>query len=234
MLFLTLSLLCILAATFFYGAFAGNMGGFLVNLYEAGCAIVPWLAVLLLARRRDIRRKVRLMEGTRWIWMAIFVAYIVVVFSVTGAGTLEDAVGNGLNVSGGAINLLPFSQGISAVGYVLNVALCVPLGFLLPLLWERLDGPVWALAGGLFFSLLIELSQLLNFRATDVDDLVMNTLGAFLGWGLFRLFARAAHWKRETVLQWPLGPVSTVAVLFLGRFLFCYESVLARFAYLGV
>lgn len=230
MLFLTLSLLCMLAATFFYGAFAGNMGGFLTSLYEAGCAIVPWLAVLLLARRRDIRREIRLMEGTRWIWMALFVVYLSAVFSVTGAGTLEDALGNGLSVSGGEVNLLPFSQGISVIGYVLNVVLCAPLGFLLPLLWERLDSPVWALAGGLSFSLLIELSQLLNFRATDVDDLVMNTLGAFLGWGLFRLFAWAAHWKRETVLQWPLGPVSTVAVLFLGRFLFYYESVSVCFA----
>lgn len=37
------------------------------------------------------------------------------------------------------------------------------------------------------FSLIIELSQLFNGRITDLDDLLMNTLGAFLGWVIFRL-----------------------------------------------
>ena len=39
-------------------------------------------------------------------------------------------------------------------------------------------------------SLTIEICQLFCFRATDVDDLIMNTLGAFLGylcWKLLKL-----------------------------------------------
>ncbi|UDN56410.1 VanZ family protein [Clostridioides sp. ES-S-0171-01] len=34
---------------------------------------------------------------------------------------------------------------------------------------------------GLSFSLAIEFCQLFNFRATYIDDLMMNTLGAVLG-----------------------------------------------------
>lgn len=43
---------------------------------------------------------------------------------------------------------------------------------------------------GFFMSLTIEICQLFCFRATDVDDLIMNTLGAFLGylcWKLLKL-----------------------------------------------
>ena len=32
-----------------------------------------------------------------------------------------------------------------------------------------------------------ELSQLFNRRITDIDDLLMNTLGALIGWVIFRL-----------------------------------------------
>ncbi len=47
---------------------------------------------------------------------------------------------------------------------------------------------LWKTAlSGITFSLIIELSQLFNGRITDIDDLLMNTLGALIGWVIFRL-----------------------------------------------
>ena len=43
---------------------------------------------------------------------------------------------------------------------------------------------------GFLMSLGIELAQLLNYRISDVDDLIMNTLGAFLGYELLMLLSR--------------------------------------------
>ncbi len=40
---------------------------------------------------------------------------------------------------------------------------------------------------GFTLSLIIELSQLFNRRITDIDDLMMNTLGALIGWAIFRM-----------------------------------------------
>ena len=41
------------------------------------------------------------------------------------------------------------------------------------------------------------LSQLLNNRATDVDDLIMNTLGALAGFALFKAGAACATARRR-------------------------------------
>ncbi len=63
-----------------------------------------------------------------------------------------------------------------------NVIMFIPVGFIWPLCFKKLD-TVWktVLAGGTF-TLLIELSQLLFYeRCSDIDDFMYNTIGAFLG-----------------------------------------------------
>ena len=46
-------------------------------------------------------------------------------------------------------------------------------------------------------SLAMEVLQLFTFRATDVDDLIMNTLGTLLGYFIGALIVRRAD-KKET------------------------------------
>jgi glycopeptide antibiotics resistance protein len=79
---------------------------------------------------------------------------------------------------------------------VMNVVLFIPLGFALAR-WARWK--TWSVVvGGFLVSLAIELSQLTGFwhlypcayRQFDVNDLMTNTLGAFLGVVLARLFSR--------------------------------------------
>ncbi|MEE1328968.1 MAG: VanZ family protein [Oscillospiraceae bacterium] len=68
---------------------------------------------------------------------------------------------------------------------LLNVAMFVPLGFLLPLLWKLCRKWYVAIPSGFGFSLAIELIQLLTRRGVcDVDDLFCNTLGAVIGYFL--------------------------------------------------
>lgn len=87
------------------------------------------------------------------------------------------------------------------------------------------------LSSGLALSLVIELSQLLNPRRTDVDDLLMNTLGAFLGLLLFR--TAAAICKPSSPATTPVGyqPLLYIAVLFAGRFLLFYGLGTAALLY---
>lgn len=60
-----------------------------------------------------------------------------------------------------------------------NIAVFVPLGFFFSLLWKPSAKTV--LLAGFLTSLFMEVSQLFLPRHTDVDDLILNTLGAFLG-----------------------------------------------------
>ena len=89
------------------------------------------------------------------------------------------------------INLKPFAYMFSAYkSTLLNVLLFVPLGFFLTVLWKRFGKVWWTVLFGFCTSLTIELLQIFTYRATDVNDLMTNTVGAFLGWCIGRLTLR--------------------------------------------
>ena len=73
-----------------------------------------------------------------------------------------------------------------------NVALFVPLGFLLPLLLPRFERFWRTVAVGAAASTLIELSQVSfpGVRRADVNDVLMNTLGTALGWLAYRALTK--------------------------------------------
>lgn len=73
-----------------------------------------------------------------------------------------------------------------------NILLFIPLGFSLPILLSKVKKRV-AILISFLVSLTIELIQLIaanligyNYRAFDVDDLLMNTLGATIGLLVFK------------------------------------------------
>ena len=69
-----------------------------------------------------------------------------------------------------------------------NLALFIPLGFLIPLVWRRLrvrDGIVIAIAFSVGIELLQYLSRALGSkRLADINDVILNVLGACLGLAL--------------------------------------------------
>jgi glycopeptide antibiotics resistance protein len=72
------------------------------------------------------------------------------------------------------------------VNFCGNVVGLTPLGVFLPLLSRGRIGARGCLVAGLGLSLLIETTQFaLGTRFADVDDLMLNTLGAGLGYTLF-------------------------------------------------
>ena len=79
-----------------------------------------------------------------------------------------------------------------------NVLLFVPSGIILPILYRRLDRFGKVLAAGAGMSLCIELLQLpFAVRASDVDDLLLNSLGTALGYGIFAACRRIGRRKEN-------------------------------------
>jgi glycopeptide antibiotics resistance protein len=126
----------------------------------------------------------------------IFVYYLTGVLGFTGIPSIRDIVHNsfgiithkGLDFPQGEVNLIPFrwiTEGIRP--YIENILLFIPLGFILPFIWKKYEVLWKTILSGITFSLIIELSQLFNRRVTDIDDLLMNTLGGVIGWVIFRL-----------------------------------------------
>lgn len=85
-------------------------------------------------------------------------------------------------------NWIPFAYMFSDfTNSFLNVLLFVPLGFFLPLYWKNFKKLHWTVLFGFCTSLLIEILQIFTFRATDVNDLITNTLGTLAGWCIARI-----------------------------------------------
>ncbi len=118
------------------------------------------------------------------------------------------------------INLIPFADGFS-LSFVLNVFLFLPLGFLCPVISERYQRIKNIFFTGLGLSLTIEIVQLFTlYRATDIDDLITNTVGALVGYGCFKLIHRMAakpHPVREFQEPRVLRdlPVAIIAMTFV-------------------
>jgi len=71
-----------------------------------------------------------------------------------------------------------------------NVLMFVPMGMLLPLLWQRAG--FWKTTTmGLAASLMIELGQPVFGRSFDVDDLIANTAGVLAGYLMYYILRKA-------------------------------------------
>jgi len=93
------------------------------------------------------------------------------------------------------INLLPvvylFDYPIfreALINFIGNTAMFIPLGIVWPSVFKKLDTHKKVMAAGVGYSLLIEIVQLPFFdRVSDIDDLILNSLGFVLGYGIYLL-----------------------------------------------
>lgn len=113
-----------------------------------------------------------------------------------------------------AYNLVPFREirrfivyrdilGYKAVflNLVGNVAAFMPFGFILPEVWDQLNRWYTITLLGFIFSLCIETAQLVGrVGSFDVDDLLLNTVGALIGYFVF-VIAKGV-WNRYRGTDW--------------------------------
>ena len=90
-----------------------------------------------------------------------------------------------------SLTLIPFLPMIADLkNTILNIILFVPLGIMLPFLWKKYNMLKATLMFGFGMSLAIELMQILTYRATDINDIIANTVGTVLGYFIFRIASR--------------------------------------------
>ena len=173
--------------------------------------VVPVACLAFLAAALRLRR-LGAMTGARLASSAVICVY--------GAGVLNAVLLPFAIVVGSArddlaswrvfVNLVPVSTALQdPIGIVLNAALFVPLGMILPLVLR--PPTAWrVLTVGFFISLAIELVQLLadvtvsSGRIADVDDLLGNTAGVLIGCLLFRIVMCLPGADRAAAaVRWP-------------------------------
>jgi glycopeptide antibiotics resistance protein len=91
------------------------------------------------------------------------------------------------------VNLVPFTifkeyKNIFDRQITGNFIMLLPLGIFLPILYKNLSSFIKVLFISLFISITIELIQLINnSRRTDIDDVILNTSGALVGFLIYKL-----------------------------------------------
>ena len=140
----------------------------------AGIAVYFIIVLLLyiLKIRRGISRKC--------IFEMVFCIYGITLLKITGIFSLNYSLSGHFSYS-----LVPFINS-SIIPVLLNFILFVPYGLLLPIVfrscrWNRKK--IVFVCG--FTSLIIELLQLLGGRYAEIDDFLINTLGAFSGFIIY-------------------------------------------------
>ncbi|MBU5218048.1 VanZ family protein [Bacillus albus] len=163
----------------------------------------------------------------------VFLFYLSLVYKVTQIATVWDISRYETWIRVNQINLTLFDTAGSTT-YLLNIVLFMPLGFLLPTIWPQFRKMKNTVCAGFFFSLAIELNQLLNNRITDIDDLFTNTLGAIIGYvlytALFKMILKREGKKLDTnspvVIKYEA--VFCLVCSFVGAMLIYYPALFGR------
>lgn len=108
-------------------------------------------------------------------------------------GKIQPLILDAANIIPFRINMIPFvnitdyeklfEAKLNIIG---NTAMFIPIGIIWPIVYSELNTPAKAIGAGILFSLCIELLQLPFYdRVTDIDDLILNSLGFIIGYGIY-------------------------------------------------
>lgn len=187
------------------------MSRILFMCLDAAFASIALLPLYLILNRQYLHSR------RKTLYYFLFSLYLCAVYSVVG---LPNITYIRLDFH---FNFTPFAYMFSDyVNSLLNVALFIPLGIFLSVFWNAFRPLLRTTLFGFCTSLLIELLQIFTFRATDVNDLMTNTLGTIVGWCigqiLLKLLPRIKpSWKTTEVYL--VCSVSFCVMFFIQPFL---------------
>ena len=118
-------------------------------------------------------------------------------------GKIQPLIFSASNILPFKIILIPFvgmfdylTKRNMLVNVIGNIAMFIPTGIILPIISRKLDRFGKVVAVGALISLCIEVLQLLfSERTTDINDLILNTIGTAVGFCIFLLIKKII--KRE-------------------------------------
>ena len=137
------------------------------------------------------KKKISLVKQLSWV---CFVGIIFVILVATGLLDLFLGGVYSFNPPVHFLNLLPFSwiRETWSMGFLAmisqvigNVLMFVPFGFLLSVVFKTCQSPIKTLITVASFYFSIDFFKYFICRSADIDDLILNTLGGMLGFGMY-------------------------------------------------
>lgn len=130
-----------------------------------------------------LKKKDKPLSLIRTILLFVFSYYIIGILTMTGIGKLHSFSPR--------LVLTPSEDLIKlTIDTILNVILFLPLGFFLPFMYKNYKNVGKIVLTGFLLSLSIEIVQMFGRGATDVNDLITNTLGTILGYLFYKILSK--------------------------------------------
>lgn len=155
---------------------------------------------LLLKWRKDFFTKS--VKRLFYIKEYIFCTYIITLGMITGI--LGDDFYLGLHEL--SFNIIPF-RNVDVVQMLLNILLFIPMGAFIPILNRKMNSCIWIIGISGISSVSIELIQMIfRGRLADINDIIANSLGALVGFILYRFFS--SYLSKYTNNEYGTGTLS--------------------------
>lgn len=181
-----------------------SMGIFLVAL------LLMWII-----SRYGLKRKMKI-SIKNMIITYLLLLYIIVILKVTGILGMTFKIQWFLEAIKYCEISVPF-VGSSILMVTLNLLLFVPLGFLIPAVFKKINFNYKKVSlSGCVFSCSIEFLQLFAGRFFEIDDIIANTLGTLIGYLFWQSFngMRDKRTRGQALIKGMVTILSTISLIF--------------------
>lgn len=174
---------------------------FFDNLLSVTAIACPFIAVAFLTAFLCRRRRQR---HFNWLWSLACAGFMISLVNIFWNTVSFTPFIYGFELHKENINLIPIISIVKMITFLMtdshisftiinlfgNILFFLPVGFLLPFLSQKFERAWKTIFFGGLLSLLIEVWQLFLPRGTDIDDIILNTLGTALGYCLFWIITK--------------------------------------------
>lgn len=160
---------------------------------------IAWLIVRVIVclRQKRVSLKRELQLGLVYICLIVITRCTFCPFEKVD-GRIQPLIFDAANAFPFRINAIPFVNLLEypekrsiLLNIIGNTTMFIPIGVIWPLVYKELNTHKRVIAAGIGLSLFIEILQLPFFDwVTDIDDLILNTLGFLIGYGIYLLFSK--------------------------------------------
>jgi len=183
------------------------------------------LPIYVIVRIIIVKRRKQPVNKSHELLLALFVLYIVAIASQTiipkwvlgvdgdtGKFFIDVYMSNGwvstnaipFKTISGYLRVNEYMNGwnsIAMANLLGNIFLFSPIGVFVPLLWKRMDSFRSILFIGLGVTCFIESTQYFIGRSTDIDDVILNTIGVVIGYGVYIVWKVFAKYEKVVDLK---------------------------------